>query len=671
MLARGKTKSKDIKSKTKRCYIYTRVSTEMQIDGYSLEAQEDYLRKEAAHRGYEVAEVFSDKGVSGKNTTNRPQFQEMLRRIANGNEDEVEYVYVFKLSRFGRNTADVMYNVQLMEDYGVKLYAVADGIDSGGPAGKMLVPVMSSVAEIERENILAQTMAGRRQKAKEGKWNGGQAPFGYYLEDGVLQIDEEEAQIVRIIYDRFLNGNMGLAGIAKWLNSHGYRKKIRGNGKYDTFTAHTVKLILDNEVYKGKIVYGKRATEKIDGTRNEFHKVKQDEGDYDVWDGLHEAIIDEVTWDAVHYRRQQTGVANERKHSPDHAHLLSGILKCPICGAGMYGRPGRKKRKDGTYYENSLNTWYYFCRHDRYVDGKPCTFGQINQKDIDGEALEFVKNALSTGGFDAAMQQSIDQHSDPDVLQQRLNIIQEQRRKAVLAKDYRALEIDQLDVNDPAYKMKREDLQERLDKFYDEIHGYDTAIEEIQLDMAREMESELTMKNAHEILQLLVANAEKGLTESELRDVIHDFIKEIRIHKKKTPDGWIKDVMFNFEVVLSADQFEFADDDTFKNGETTDETVVQLVRKNPDMTVDVTLNLEDADLTAAESKATYDQIKAYVLETFGLRVTSLQIAQTKRKLGLPTGEHYNLSQKENQVIPNCPLEKESAIREALVHFRMI
>ena len=101
------------------------------------------------------------------------------------------------------------------------------------------------------------------------------------------------------------------------------------------------------------------------------------------------------------------------------------------------------------------------------------------------------------------------------------------------------------------------------------------------------------------------------------------------------------------------------------------ETVVQLVRKNPDMTVHVTLNLEDADLTASEAKATYDQIKAYVLETFGLRVTSLQIAQTKRKLGLPTGEHYNLSQKENQVIPNCPPEKESAIREALHHFQMM
>ena len=583
------------KQKPKRCYLYTRVSTEMQIDGYSLDAQEDYLRKEADHRGYEVVEVFSDKGKSGKNTEERDQFNEMIRRITNGNVDDVEYVYVFKLSRFGRNTADVIYHVQLMEDYGVRLFAVNDGIDSGGPAGKLLIPVMSAVSEIERENINAITMAGRRQKAKEGKWNGGQAPFGYYLEDGVLQIDEDEAQIVRIIYDRFLNGNMGLAGIAKWLNSHGYRKKIRGNGKYDTFTAHFIKIILDNEVYKGKIVYGKRATEKIEGTRK-FHKVKMEEGSYDVWDGQHEAIIDEVTWDACHIRRQETGVANERKHSPDHVHLLSGILKCPICGAGMYGRPGRKKRKDGTYYENSLNTWYYFCKHDRMVDDKPCTFGQINQKDIDGEILDFVKSALTTGGFDAAMQEAIDNHSDPDVLQDRLKTIQEERRKAVLAKDQRALEIDQLDASDPRYKMKLADLQVRLDERYDEILGYDEAIEQIQQEMARNMETEATMKDARKYLQFIAESAEY-LSESDLRDVIHAFIKEIRIHNKKSPDGWIKDVQFNFEVVVSGDQFELVEEDdseTFQNEVTTDETVCCLYHQK-DKYISVPYEPKDAD----------------------------------------------------------------------------
>ena len=84
-----------------RCYLYTRVSTQMQVDGYSLDAQQDRLKKEAAHRSMQVVATFSDEGRSGKNTTGRPQFQEMMRRIQADNADRVNYVLVFKLSRFG------------------------------------------------------------------------------------------------------------------------------------------------------------------------------------------------------------------------------------------------------------------------------------------------------------------------------------------------------------------------------------------------------------------------------------------------------------------------------------------------------------------------------------------------------------------------------------------
>lgn len=90
-----------------RCYLYTRVSMQMQVDGYSLDAQQDCLKKKAAHRSMQVVATFSDEGKSGKNTTGRPQFQEMLRRIQNGNEDHVDYVLVFRLSQFGRNAVAV------------------------------------------------------------------------------------------------------------------------------------------------------------------------------------------------------------------------------------------------------------------------------------------------------------------------------------------------------------------------------------------------------------------------------------------------------------------------------------------------------------------------------------------------------------------------------------
>lgn len=101
------------------------------------------------------------------------------------------------------------------------------------------------------------------------------------------------------------------------------------------------------------------------------------------------------------------------------------------------------------------------------------------------------------------------------------------------------------------------------------------------------------------------------------------------------------------------------------------ETVVLLSRKKPDDTIEVDLDLDELDITSAESKATYQEIKDYVLKEYGLKVSTLYISQIKRKCGIDVGEHYNISQKENQKVPQCPKEKEDAIRAALEHFAMI
>ena len=158
------------------CYIYTRVSTAMQVDGYSLDAQREKLRKYADYEDMVIAGEYSDEGFSGKNIQGRHEFQQMLRDVQDS-KDGVSYVLVFKLSRFGRNAADVLNSLQLMQDFGVNLICVEDGIDSSKDSGKLMISVLSAVAEIERENIRAQTMAGREQKAREGNWNGGFDPM--------------------------------------------------------------------------------------------------------------------------------------------------------------------------------------------------------------------------------------------------------------------------------------------------------------------------------------------------------------------------------------------------------------------------------------------------------------------------------------------------------------
>ena len=167
-----------------------------------------------------------------------------------------------------------MSTLQVMQDFGVNLICVEDGIDSSKDAGKLMISVLSAVAEIERENIRVQTMEGRIQKAREGKWNGGFAPYGYKLDKGQLFINEEEAEAIRVIFDKYVHTDMGANGLAKYLANHGIHKIQRQNGKNPLFDAALIRRILKNPVYCGKIAYGRRRTEKVHGTRNDYRLVE-------------------------------------------------------------------------------------------------------------------------------------------------------------------------------------------------------------------------------------------------------------------------------------------------------------------------------------------------------------------------------------------------------------
>ena len=284
--------------KKTRCYIYARVSTAIQVDGYSLDAQKDKLRKYAEFQDMEIVGEYSDEGHSGKNIKGRQEFMRMLNDIEDG-KDGVDFVLVFKLSRFGRNAADVLSSLQLMQDYGVNLVCVEDGIDSSKEAGKLLISIIAAVAEMERENIRVQTMAGRVQKAREGKWNGGFASYGYKLENGELVIAKDEVEIIQMIFERYIHTNDEINDVANYLNNHGYTKKLRQNGTIPGFSSSFIKKIIDNQVYMGKIAYGRRRTEKKTGTRNETHIVEQSE--FPVYEGIHEANLDVTD---IHYDKK-------------------------------------------------------------------------------------------------------------------------------------------------------------------------------------------------------------------------------------------------------------------------------------------------------------------------------------------------------------------------------
>ena len=303
-----------------RVYTYTRVSTTMQIDGYSLDAQRTRMKAFAAFNEYEIVREYEDAGKSGKSIEGRMAFAQMMEDIRSG-KDGVAYVLVFKLSRFGRNAADVLSTLQIMQDFGVNLICVEDGIDSSKDAGKLMISVLSAVAEIERENIRIQTMEGRIQKAREGRWNGGFAPYGYQLVDGKLEINEEEAAAIRTIFDLYIHTDIGATGISKYLENHGISKIQRQNGKNPLFDASLIRKIIANPVYCGKIAYGRRKIEKVHGTRNDYRLVPQD--NYLLVDGIHQAIVSVEDWN--------TGQAKLIAQAKKYEHINTGkICEC-IC----------------------------------------------------------------------------------------------------------------------------------------------------------------------------------------------------------------------------------------------------------------------------------------------------------------------------------------------------
>lgn len=524
--------------KQKKCYIYTRVSTAIQVDGYSLDAQKDKLRKYAEYQDMTVAEEFSDEGHSGKNIKGRPEFVRMMEKIESG-EDGVEYVLVFKLSRFGRNAADVLNSLQIMQDYGVNLICVEDGIDSSKDAGKLMISVLSAVAEIERENIRTQTMAGREQKAKEGKWNGGFAPYGYKLENGQLLIADDEVEVIRIIFDRYIHTNSGIRGVATYLNDNGYTKKLRQNNTIPGFSSSFIKSVLDNPVYMGKIAYGRRRTEKKIGTRNEMHIVEQDE--YPIYDGCHEAIISEADWQLAHEKRTANGFLREKVHDIDHAHILSGLLKCPCCGKSLYGNIAKAHSKD------KYTRYYYYCKNTLGQTGHKCTFRlNIEQTEMNRMVAAIISAMVKDDRFKNAIKKKIGTAVDTSEMEERIKALRGQLKQVSGTKTRLEHQMDNLDVSDPHYDKKVSDLQRRYDEQYDKAEAIETQIDGINTQMMSIRQEKISADNVYQLL-LSFDKLYNTFTEAEQRDFMRSFIERIDIYPEKPENGcWIRNIVFNF-----------------------------------------------------------------------------------------------------------------------------
>ena len=516
---------------------------------------------------------------------------------------------------------------------------------------------------IEQIDLAIKTMEGRKQKAREGKWNGGFAPYGYELVNGELQIAEDEAEIIRLIYDKFIHTNMGISAIAAWLNQHGYKKKKRQNNTLDAFAASFIKGVLDNPVYCGKLAYGRRKNEKVSGTRNEYRIVKQE--NYMLHDGIHEGIVSETDWELAHQKREKTGVKYEKTHSLDHEHILSGILRCPLCGSGMYGNVNRKKKKDGTLYKDYF---YYACKHRRLVDGHKCGYRkQWSEEKINNAVEEVIRKLVKNPKFEEAILNKIGSRIDTEEIEKEIEGLEKQHRQLTGAKARLGQQMDSLDIMDKFYEKKYQDMETRLYRLYDEIEGVENSIEEVKNRLLNIRQQKISEENVYQFLLYFDKLYDK-FTDLEKKEFLNSFVEQVDIYEQEQPDGrFLKHIKFRFPVY-------FGDRETQElcwDNESTVETVVKLSLKKDTPKIEVTMEPDEESNYTPEEKATYSKIKEYVKEKYGVNVHTSYIAQVKRMCGLDMGENYNKSKKENPEVKQCPQEKVEYIKDALRHFKLI
>ncbi|MBP3339737.1 MAG: recombinase family protein [Lachnospiraceae bacterium] len=552
--------------KGKKCVIYIRVSSERQVQGYSLEGQKRYLKEWAEFEGMCVSEIYVEPGKSGKSISGRDVFQKMLEDISTG-RIKTDFVVVFKLSRFGRNAKDILNSLTYIQNYGVNLICKEDGLDSSTAMGRMMITILGAVAEMERENILAQTMLGREEKAKQGGWNGGFAPYGYELVDSKLLIKDEEALIVKLIFDKFVNGGMGYSTIAGYLNRQGVARMPSKNSHGRAFTdwnTYQVKRILDNPIYTGRIAFGRTRLEKITGTDNEYRRKKSE--NYIISENVvHTPIIDEELFEKAKVKRNETSNTRKPKVGRMTKHLLSGILKCPMCNSSMYAECVQWTNKDGV----KKSVFKYQCGHYAKSKFGQCKKNAITAAWVETEVIEYTKLLIRNPKFAKDIQKQIGQKVDVSEIDVEIENYKKQLNRLENNKSNLERDIDGILDEDRNAERKRKDMNVRLNKIYDEIYDIEDRIADCELKKDAANKNILTKEKIYKLLLVFDKIFDK-MNGEERRRVIESLISEVHLHPKDTWEEGknpIKDIKYTFPVDMELL-------DTMRENLTTVETVV-------------------------------------------------------------------------------------------------
>ena len=337
-----------------RVAAYCRVSTDKLDQANSLESQQRYFDEYIARNPlWELYEIYVDEGITGTNTLKRESFNKMVQ---DGKDGKFDLIITKEVSRFARNLLDSVKYTRELREYGIRLIFMNDNIDTDQPDHEFRLAMMASLAQEESRKTSERVRWGQRRRMEQGVVFG-RDMLGYDVRDGKLIINEKGAEIVRLIFHKYLDEGKGCHVIANELRDAGIKTASRMKE-----WSHTVILrLLKNEKYCGDLVQQKTYTQSYLS-----HKKKYNRGelDYVIIKDHHEPIIDRETFEAVQREIERRHNLHYKKNGFANRYPLSGKIICGECGATYVH--SLKKCPNGSRYEN----WTCITKNK---EGKPRT----------------------------------------------------------------------------------------------------------------------------------------------------------------------------------------------------------------------------------------------------------------------------------------------------------
>ena len=414
----------------RRCAVYTRKSTTENLDSNfsSLDAQrescESYIESQK-HEGWTlVPDHYDDGGFSGGNMQ-RPAFQQLMADIADG---KIDCVLVYKVDRLSRSIPDFVKIIQLFEQYDVSFVSVTQAFDTGTSLGRLILNILFSFAQFERELVSERTRDKIAAARKKGKWAGGYPILGYDInrETHTIEVNEHEATQVREIYDLYLQ-HKSMGKTAKELQERRWMTKSW--------------ITKNDDVVEGKI-FDKPSLHRLLTNIAYTGKVKHHD---EIYEGEHQAIISEDTWNRVKETLADNRSTGGRSARKKHGALLSDILVCGVCGAPMIH--SFTKRKNKSYR-------YYICQTAHKNGRHACPTKNIAAEEIEQFVFERIKEVSRK----------------PEVIEQTISKMREvnQKQQKMLEVESRRLQ-KEIDVMESEAKRLREKLPDAEDEKKNEM----------------------------------------------------------------------------------------------------------------------------------------------------------------------------------------------------------